>query len=168
MLNIGDKVLYPMHGAGVIQGIEKSDVMGTEKAYYILKLPFGEMKIMIPVDNVAKVGLREIIPRAEAAKVLEVLKTAPRELAKVGSWNKRFNAHVLKLKSGSIYEAAEVLKSLFYQDKKKKISTGERRLFDTAKQILVSELVLVSGKDSQTVEKIVYDSLEENAAIEAK
>lgn len=168
MLNIGDKVMYPMHGAGVIQSIEKSSLMGTEQSYYILKLPFGEMKIMIPIDNVAKVGLREVIPSSEASRVLDVLKASPTDLVSSGSWNKRFNANMLKLKTGSIYEAAEVLKNLFCQDKKKKISTGERRLFDTAKQILVSELVMASGKDTDDVEKIVYDSLEENATAEAK
>ncbi len=163
MLHIGDKVLYPMHGAGVIQSIETSSIMGQERSYYILKLPFGEMKIMIPIDNVAQIGLREVIPRSEASKVFDVLKEKPKAVARTGSWNKRLNANLLKLKTGSIYEAAEVLKNLFCQDRKKKISTGERRLFDTAKQILVSELVLACGQEKSDVEKIVFDSLNENA-----
>jgi CarD family transcriptional regulator len=164
MLNVGDKVLYPMHGAGVIQGIEKSNLMGQEKSYYILKLPFGEMKIMIPVESVAKVGLRAIIPKSEAKKVFDVLKAKPKTIATAGSWNKRFNANMLKLKSGSIYEVAELVKNLFCQDKRRKISTGERRLFDTAKQVLVSELMLACDQNNHDVERLVYASLEENIA----
>lgn len=161
MLSIGDKVLYPMHGAGVIQGIEKCEVMGEEKAYYVLKIPFGEMKVMIPMDNVKMIGLREIISQSEVGKVIDVLKEKP-QLITTGSWNKRFNANLIKIKSGSIYEVAEVVKNLVLQDRKKKISTGERRLLDTARQILVSELVLACNKDTSTIEQWVYDLLEKN------
>ncbi len=160
MLSVGDKVVYPMHGAGVIEGIEECEVMGTNKSYYILMMPFGGMKVMIPMDNVASIGLREVITESDVEKVVEVFKDKPEQA--VGSWNRRFNANLLKIKSGSIYDVAEVVRNLILQDRSKKISTGERRLLDTAKQILVSELVLACDKDAPTVEAWMNDLLDKN------
>lgn len=163
MLHVGDKVVYPMHGAGVIQGIEDCEIMGESKSYYVLMMPFGGMKVMIPMDNVEHVGLRGIIGSEEVEKVVEVLKMKP-ELTPGSSWNRRFNANLLKIKSGNIYDVAEVVRNLVQQDRLKKISTGERRLLDTAKQILVSELVLACEKDAAAVEKWMYGLLDENAS----
>ena len=160
MLNVGDKVVYPMHGAGVIEGIEECEVMGKSKNYYILMMPFGGMKVMIPMDNVENIGLREVITASDVEKVVEVFKNEPEQTT--GSWNRRFNANLLKIKSGSIYDVAEVVRNLILQDRSKKISTGERRLLDTAKQILVSELVFACDKDSSTGEAWVYDLLDKN------
>lgn len=161
MLSVGDKVVYPMHGAGVIEGIEECEVMGKTQSYYILMMPFGGMKVMIPMDNVKSIGLREVIGSAEVDKVIEVFKDTPPEQPG-GSWNRRFNANLLKIKSGSIYDVAEVVRNLILQDRMKKISTGERRLLDTAKQILVSELVLACDKDASAVEEWMYELLEKN------
>lgn len=160
MLNIGDKVVYPMHGAGIIEGIERCEIMGESKSYYVLIMPFGGMKVMIPMDNVDSIGLRGIINQEEVAKVVAVLQTEPEQAT--GSWNRRFNANLLKIKSGNIYEVAEVVRNLVLQDRSKKISTGERRLLDTAKQILVSELVLTCDKDASAVETWMYDLLDKN------
>lgn len=160
MLSVGDKVVYPMHGAGVIEGIEECEVMGKIQSYYILMMPFGGMKVMIPLDNVKSIGLREVIGPSEVDKVIQVFKDTPEQ--PVGSWNRRFNANLLKIKSGSIYDVAEVVRNLILQDRMKKISTGERRLLDTAKQILVSELVLACGKDASAVEEWMYELLEKN------
>ena len=160
MLNIGDKVVYPMHGAGIIKGIENCEIMGQSKAYYVLMMPFGGMKVMIPMDNVDSIGLRGIIDQDEVAKVVDVLQTTPEQTT--GSWNRRFNANLLKIKSGNIYEVAEVVRNLVLQDRSKKISTGERRLLDTAKQILVSELVLTCDKEASAVETWMYDLLDKN------
>jgi CarD family transcriptional regulator len=160
MLAIGDRVVYPMHGAGVIEGIEEHEVMGQRQLYFILTMPFGGMKVMIPMNNVDNIGLREVIGQPEVEKVIDILKTPPNQVN--GSWNRRFNANLLKIKSGSIYEVAEVVRNLMLQDRVKKISTGERRLLDTARQILVSELVLACDKDAEAVEAWVYDLLKEN------
>lgn len=163
MLHVGDKVVYPMHGAGVIQGIEDCEIMGESKSYYVLMMPFGGMKVMIPMDNVEHVGLRGIIGEDEVDKVVEVLKMKA-ELTPGSSWNRRFNANLLKIKSGNIYDVAEVVRNLVQQDRLKKISTGERRLLDTAKQILVSELVLACDKDASAVEQWMYGLFDENAS----
>jgi len=160
MLTVGDRVVYPMHGAGIIEAIEEHEVMGQRQLYYILTMPFGGMKVMIPMNNVDNIGLREVIGQPEVDRVVGILKTPPTQVN--GSWNRRFNVNLTKIKSGDICEVAEVVRNLMLQDRAKKISTGERRLLDTAKQILVSELVLACNKDAQSIEAWMYELLKEN------
>ena len=144
MLNIGDKVVYPMHGAGVIAGIEDCEVLGEGKSYYILQMPMGNMKVMIPTDNVDNIGLRDVIPEEAVDKVKDVLKEKPEKVS--GSWNKRFHANLDRMKSGDICDVAAVARNLILQDRQRKVSSGERRLMDLARQILVSELVYACNK----------------------
>ena len=160
MLAVGDKVVYPMHGAGIIEAIEEHDVLGERQPYYILTMPYGGMRVMIPLRNVDNIGLRAVIGMAEVEQVVTVLQTAP--VQPTTSWNRRFNANLTKIKSGCIYQVAEVVRSLIVQDHAKKLSTGERRLLDTAKQILVSELVLACGKDADSVEEWIQVLCKEN------
>mgnify|MGYP002657658775 FL=1 len=101
MLQIGDKVVYPMHGAGVISGIENCEVLGEGKSYYVLEMPLGNMKVMIPTDNADNVGLRDIIPQQKVDEVREVLEKEPEKPK--GSWNKRFHANLERMKSGDIW-----------------------------------------------------------------
>jgi len=150
MLEIGDKVVYPMHGAGVIEAVEEHEVLGQRQLYYILTMPYGGMRVMIPMKNADNVGLRGVIDEPEVPKVIDVLRTAPTQIN--ANWNRRFNVNLSKIKSGNIYEVAEVVRNLMLQDRVKKLSTGERRLLDTARQILVSELVLACNKDLCSVE----------------
>ena len=98
MLQVGDQVVYPMHGAGIIADIEKCEVMGEVKSYYVLKMPIGNMKVMIPTDNVGNIGLRDVISEKGVEKVAEVLADTPERA--VGSWNKRFHATLTRMKSG--------------------------------------------------------------------
>lgn len=153
MLAVGDKVVYPMHGAGVIEAIEEHEVLGSCQSYYVLAMPYGGMKVMIPINNVDSVGLREVIGQPEVTKVMDVLRAEPSPVN--SSWNRRFNVNLSKIKSGSIYEVAEVVRNLMVQDHVKKLSTGERRLLDTARQILISELVLACEKDVNSVEELI-------------
>ncbi|MHC1746653.1 MAG: CarD family transcriptional regulator [Negativicutes bacterium] len=162
MLAIGDKVVYPMHGAGVIEAIEEHEVLGTKQNYYVLTMPYGAMRVMIPMENVAHVGLREVIDRLDICKVWEVLKTAPEPLN--ANWNRRFNHNLAKIKTGNIFEVAAVVRNLALQDKEKKLSTGERRLLDIARQILISELVLACDKDAVSIEECVIRSINENTS----
>ena len=150
MLAIGDKVVYPMHGAGVIEAVEEHEVLGLRQIYYILTMPYGGMRVMIPMKNADNVGLREVIGEPDVSKVIDVLRNAPIQIN--ANWNRRFNVNLAKIKSGNIFEVAEVVRNLMLQDKVKKLSTGERRLLDTARQILVSELVLACDKDLCSVE----------------
>ena len=148
MLQVGDQVVYPMHGAGVIADIEQCEVMGEIKSYYVLKMPIGSMKVMIPTDNVENIGLRD------------VLADTPERA--VGSWNKRFHATLARMKSGDICDVAAVARNLILQDRVRKISSGERRLLDLAKQILVSELVYACGKEPEEVAAWMDGILEKN------
>ncbi len=149
MLVVGDRVVYPMHGAGVIEAVEEHEVMGERREYFILTMPYGGMRVMIPLDNVEHVGLREVIGESEVDEVFCTLRMNPTQACV--NWNRRFNINLAKIKSGNIYEVAEVVRNLTIQDRAKKLSTGERRLLDTARQILVSELVLVCKKDAEAI-----------------
>lgn len=143
-MNIGDKVVYPMHGAGEITGIEENEVGGVKDSYYVFRLPVGDMKLMLPVDKVEEAGLRPLIDAAQVDEVIEVLQAESEQLQ--GSWNKRFHMNLERLKTGNILDAAAIARNLSRQNAKKKISSGERRLLDLSRQILITELVYVCGK----------------------
>ena len=160
LLHVGDRVVYPMHGAGIISGIEECEVMGESKLYYILKMPLGNMKVMIPTDNVDNIGLRDVISMDGVDEVKEVLHDAPEKV--MGSWNKRFHANLDRLKSGDICDVAAVTRNLILQDRLRKISSGERRLLDLAKQILISELVYACDKTPEFVEGWMDEQLADN------
>ena len=160
LLQVGDRVVYPMHGAGVIADIEECEVMGEEKSYYVLKMPIGNMKVMIPTDNVENIGIRDVIDAAGVKRVHAVLADAPERA--VGSWNKRFHANLSRMKSGNICDVAAVARNLILQDRLRKISSGERRLLDLAKQILVSELVYACEKTPEEVVAWMEEILADN------
>lgn len=143
VFNVGDKVVYPMHGAGIIEAIEEKEVLGKKQTYYVMHLPIGEMKVMIPTGSVGCVGLREVIPENEVFKVFEVLRSKKSKMS--SNWNRRYRANLEKIKSGDIYEVAEVVRNLVLRDREKGLSTGERKMLDNARQILISELVLAKG-----------------------
>ena len=148
-MNIGDKIVYPMHGAGEITGIEENEVGGVVNSYYIFRLPMGDMKLMLPVDKIEDIGLRELITRDQLEKVVEILKAETDPM--LGSWNKRFNTNLERLKTGNIFDAAAIARNLSRQNSKKKVSSGERRLLDLSWQILISELVYVCNKTPEEI-----------------
>ena len=152
MFNIGDKIVYPMHGAGTIDSIEEKDILGEKQNYYIIKMP-GEVKVMVPTDKAEEVGVRNIINKDEAAKVMAVLGENETEMSQ--NWNKRYRDNMDKMKSGDIYEVADVVRNLSFKQKEKGLSTGEKKMLNNAKQILVSELVLAEHASQEEVEKLV-------------
>ena len=143
MFNIGDKVVYPMHGAGIIEAIEEKEILGAKKKYYVMVMPVGEMKVMVPMDNVEKVGLREVIEKESVSKVFKILE-GPAELTST-NWNRRYRSNMDKIKTGNIFKVAEVVRSLLLREQEKGLSTGERNMLESAKQILMSELLMVLG-----------------------
>lgn len=157
MFNIGDKVVYPMHGAGVIEAIEEKEVLGQKQKYYIMKLPIGEMKVMVPMENVEEVGLREIIDRDGVPKVLEVLRGKKSKMS--SNWNRRYRANMEKIRTGDIFEVAEVVRNLAIRDAEKGLSTGEKKMLDNAKQILISELVLAQDATEEQIENLLGECL---------
>ena len=163
MFNVGDKIVYPMHGAGTIDSIEEKDILGEKQSYYILKMP-SNVKVMIPTSKAEEVGVRNIIDKQSAEKVFKVLSEDETDMEK--NWNKRYRDNMDKMKSGDIYEVADVVRNLSFKQKEKGLSTGEKKMLNNAKQILVSELVLAEHVPQAEIEKIVENkiniSFEEN------
>ncbi len=153
MFNIGDKVVYPMHGAGIIESIEEKEILGEKQSYYVMRMPVGDMKVMIPTNNVEDVGIREIIDKSDADKVFSIL--GEQDLNITNNWNKRYRENMIKIKSGNVFEVADVVKSLMLREQQKGLSTGERKMLNSAKQILISELVLVKGMNQLEIENII-------------
>ena len=140
MFGIGDKVVYPMHGAGVIEAIEEREVLGEIRQYYVMHIPVGNMKVFIPLNNVNQLGIRQVISRSEVPGVLKILGNESNLPAL--AWNRRYRANLDRIKSGDIYAVAEVVRSLSQRDREKGLSTGEKKMYENAYQILMSELVL--------------------------
>lgn len=153
MFNIGDKVVYPMHGAGIIEEIEEKDILGQKRKYYIMKIPIGEMKVMIPLDNIDEIGVRTVISENEIDYVMSLLEDSASEMP--DNWNRRYRENMDKLKSGDIFEVAKVVRNLMISDQEKGLSTGERKMLTNAKQILVSELVLAKNMDEESVVELI-------------
>ena len=140
MFSVGDQVVHPMHGAGVIDGIIREKVAGVTQDYYVFKMPVGGLLLKIPIANSQAVGLRSVIPRAEAERLLSALPSL--EVEQCGNWNKRYRDNLVRMKSGDLYEVARVIKCLMTRGSRRGLSTGERKMLHTARQILLSELVL--------------------------
>ncbi|MBA4603142.1 CarD family transcriptional regulator [Thermoactinomyces sp. AMNI-1] len=153
MFNVGDKVVYPMHGAGVIESIEEKEILGERQKYYVMRMPIGNMKVMVPLNNVDIIGLREVVDEMTVDKVLKQMKE--KDNHDTLNWNRRYRANMDKIKSGDIYEVAEVVCSLMLRDEEKGLSTGERKMLDNARQILVSELVLASDMNEEEALELI-------------
>lgn len=147
LFQIGDKIVYPMHGAGVIEAIEEKEILGEKQQYYIMKMPVGNMQVMIPMEKVSNLGIREVIDMPALEHVLQILRTD--EIDVSTNWNRRFRKNMEKMRTGDIYEVADVVRDLMRRDREKGLSTGERKMLDNARQILLSELVLVKNIDEE-------------------
>ncbi|MCI9366016.1 MAG: CarD family transcriptional regulator [Clostridia bacterium] len=161
MFNIGDYIVYPMHGAGTIDAIEEKDILGQKQAYYIIKMP-GEVKVMIPTAQAEKVGIRSVIGKEQAEKVFEVL--GEDETQTEMNWNKRYRENMDKMKTGDIYEVADVVRNLSFKQKEKGLSTGEKKMLTNARQILVSELALAKKSSEENIEGLIDDRITKSFA----
>lgn len=157
MYRVGDKIVYPMHGAGVIDCVETKKILGENRDYYILKIPCGDMKIMIPIDKCKEIGIRTVIKTKEVDAVMEVLKGKSSEMS--SNWNKRCRENMEKLKTGDILEVAEVVRNLSRIERIKHLSTGEKKMLTNAKQILVSEIILVKNLGPKEAEDMVNEAI---------
>ncbi|HOB20012.1 MAG TPA: CarD family transcriptional regulator [Candidatus Atribacteria bacterium] len=153
MFEIGDKVVYPMHGAGIIEGIEVREILGETQQYYVLNFPIGSMKVMIPTKNVEELGVRQVISGAELGRVMDVLRNNSTSLP--DNWNKRYRINLDKIKSGDIYEVADVVRDLMIRERDKGLSTAERKMLNNARQILISELVLSTSSDEEEIATLI-------------
>lgn len=142
---IGDKVVYPHHGAAIIKSLEQKEFQGQTKDYYVLRLAYGDLTLMVPVDNTDGVGIRDVIAQDELEKVFKVLKS--KECRMPTNWSRRFKTHVEKLRSGDIYQVAEVVRNLARREADKGLSAGEKRMLTKARQILISEVTFAANVD---------------------
>ena len=154
MYQVGEKIVYPMHGAGIVQSIEEKEVLGEKQQYYVLKLPSTEMKLMVPVKTAESIGVRPVISPVELKKVFQNVKESE-DTEEALNWNKRYRENLSKIKTGDIVEVAKVVKNLSHREMDKPLSTCEKKLLTNARQILVSELVLSTDKETEYVEKKV-------------
>jgi len=148
--DVGGKVVYPHHGAAIIERRETKEAFGTEREYLVLRLSFGDLVLMVPVDGTDEVGLRDVIGDDEVEDVFEVLRK--KEARVPTNWSRRFKNHEEKLKSGDVYQVAEVVRNLSQRGKEKGLSAGEKRMFTKARQILVSELTFAIDTSPQEAE----------------
>lgn len=159
MYNIGDKILYPSHGAGVIEKIEERKVLGKRQSYYIMQMPYEGMKVMIPAENSEGIGVRFVIGSDEGRRALEKFRDEP--ICNDDNWNKRQRENMEKIKSGDVYQVLTVVKNLMFMDKKKGLSTSERKMLGLSRQIFISEIVLSGAADKSDVEGIMEDTIQE-------
>ncbi len=159
MYKIGDSVVYPMHGAGIIEDIEQKEILGKLQSYYVIRMPIGDMKVMVPTENAQGVGVRDVICEEEAEKVMQAFRESETDV--IQNWNKRYRDNMVKIKSGNIFEVATVVKSLMLRDREKGLSTGERKMLSSAKQILISEIVVATGIDHGSIEDRLYGMVDE-------
>ncbi|MCL1983169.1 MAG: CarD family transcriptional regulator [Clostridiales bacterium] len=153
MFTIGDKIVHPMHGAGVIEEIEEMKILGEVKKYYVLKFPCGDMKIMIPVDSTKQIGVRSVVSVVKLEEAISILESESSEMS--ANWNRRYRENSEKLKTGDVLEVAEVVRNLMRTDREKKLSTGEKKMLSDAKQILLSEIILIMGIDVKEANNII-------------
>ncbi len=157
MFVIGDYIVHPMHGAGVIENIISKRINGDEREYYVLKLPVGDMVVMVPVLGCENIGVRPVVNSTEADSVLDAFSDI--EVSMTQNWNKRYRENMDKIKSGNLLEVAEVVKGLMCRDADRGLSTGERKMLHSAKQILVSELVIALNTDYENIEMRLSSSI---------
>jgi CarD family transcriptional regulator len=161
----GDKVVYPHHGAGVVLKKETRELMGEKREYLTINILHNDMTVMVPCDNAGKAGLRRVIDDEQVKKVLAVLTDEVSDMPK--NWNRRFKYNREKIKTGDVYELAEVVRNLAIREMEKGLSTGEKQMYTRAKRILASEFMYALDKDEEGAESFLDGLLEERFAASA-
>lgn len=158
MFSIGDLAVYPAHGVGKIESIESKSIGGQRQDFYIIRILENDMKIMVPIHNAETVGLRQLIDSNEIPMVYDILRS--REVSvNGGTWNRRYREYMEKIKTGSIYELAQVLRDLTVLKGDKELSFGERKMLDTARSLLLKEISIVRDMSEVDVEKEIFELL---------
>ncbi len=157
MFQVGDKVVHPMHGAGVVDSIVQKKVDGVVRDYYIMKLPNRSMVVMIPTENSEEIGVRPVVGQEVADSVLAAIPGI--QVQMTSNWNRRYQENMERLKSGDLLKVAAVVKGLTQRDNKRGLSTGERKMLHTARQILISEIVLSKSQTYEAVEQALDTAL---------
>jgi len=159
MFKIGDQVVHPLHGAGIVEAIE---TRGEEKEeYYVLRLFFGSLKVLVPAGRAGQIGVRQVIDERDIAGVFSVLGEDEHPTS-LPNWNHRYRANLEKIRTGDIFAVAEVVRSLMRQELRKGLSSGEKRMLNSAMQILISEIATVGGMEPDKVELMIKEVVTEN------
>jgi len=159
---LGDHVVYPHHGAGKVEGKEEMEMLGETREYLTIKILHNDMTVKVPTENAGLAGLRRVIDEETVKKVLDVLRDEVSEMPK--NWNRRFKHNRDKIKTGDIYELAEVVRNLSLRESEKGLSTGEKQMFTRAKKILASELMYALDKDEDEAEEYLDELLANSAS----
>ena len=149
MFSIGEQIVYPVHGAGVIEAIETREILGEERNYYVLKLSTGDLRVLVPVDGVERAGVRQVCDQKTLDEVDQILRNRPVEWEQ--NWNRRYRLNMEKIKSGDICALAEVVRNLSLREMAKGLSAGEKKMLDNARKIFISEIILASGATAESV-----------------
>ena len=157
MYKIGDKIAHPLHGAGTISAIESRRINGTNRDYYLMHIPVGDMTVMIPTETCTIIGIRPVINSEKAEAILASIPQI--EITDNANWNKRYRENMVRIKSGDLLEVAAVIKSLVYRDNERGLSTGERKMLHSAKQIFISELVIAQSIAYEEAEQRLYSAI---------
>lgn len=157
MFHVGDQVVYPMHGAGIIESIEDKEIFGSISKYYIINMILGQVKAMVPVDKAESIGIRRITDLRGYDEVLRILCGSYKKMDE--KWNKRFRENEAKLKKGNIYEIAEIVNYLNYMDRRGKLSTGEKKMLVQSREMMISELALIRNICYEEMEREMNEIL---------
>jgi CarD family transcriptional regulator len=160
LFNVGDKVVYPHHGAGVVEKVETRSIEGEKKKYFILSLCGGDLKITVPEESTENVGLRSVITKTQVKSVLEVL--CQKQSQMPSNWNHRYKKNRDKIRSGDVYEVAEIVRNLSIREREKGLSTGEKRMLNQARQILLSEIIYVLNIDNEKAARMLDEAFANN------
>ena len=152
MFNVGDMAVYPAHGVGVIEKVESQEISGCRQDFYVMRILDNDMIIMIPTGNVNNVGLREIIGQTEVVKLYTILKKRD-VVVDNQTWNRRYREYMEKIKTGSVFEVAEVYRDLLMLKVEKELSFGERKMLDIARNLLVKEVSIAKNVGEEQIEK---------------
>ncbi len=155
MFDIGDRIVYPMHGAGVIVDIEEKKILGEVHKYYIMQISVSDMKVMLPVNNTETIGIRKIVSKDAANAAINHFHVCGEDCN--DNWNQRYRDNIEKLKSGDLIDVVTVAKTLLLRDQKKSLSNAERKMLSNAKNIMISELVLAKDKSYDEIEGLLLE-----------
>jgi len=151
MFSIGDMIYYPRHGAGIIEGIEEKEVLGEKCKYYVIRIALGDMKVMVPIGKTEFHGIRNITSRDRIDDIYNILSGETSCMCK--NWSKRYRENEAIIRKGDIFEISELVKNLTVADHGKKLSTGEKRMLENVRQLLVSELMLMLDEPYEKIEE---------------
>ena len=155
----GDAVVYPMHGAGIIEDFEEQKIDGMTRGYYVLRIPIGDLKIMLAADNLENTNMRRIMPRSDIARIMKDVTKAPL-IPTIENWSQRYKDNLARIKSGQLYDAAHVFRSLYVREQQRGLSSAEKKMLSTVKKIMLSEIMLSYGIEKIEAEEVLEKIME--------